>query len=252
MKITLLPLTPAEIVEADRERIVSAKSKSQQIANSVSSPKKDKPTPSSKAEGIKLKGAIMLATKSDLAKISDDDIFYALICKQALFSHDDIPSSVPPVITNLLQKYEDVFPAEIPSGLRPMRGIEHQIDLILGASLPNRATYRTNHEETKEIQRQVQDLLDHWYVRESLSPCVIPVLLVPKKNGTWCLCVDCRVINNITIRYRHPIPRLDNILDELSGSIIFTKIDLRSGYNQIRMKLGDEWKTTFKTKFRLY
>jgi hypothetical protein len=107
--------------------------------------------------------------------------------------------SLPPAIANILQEYFDVFPSEIPAGLPPIRGIEHQIDLIPGASLPNRAPYRTNPEETKEIQQQVQELLDKGCVRESLSPCVVPVILVPKKDGTWRMCVDCRAINNITI-----------------------------------------------------
>jgi hypothetical protein len=228
-KYTLLPLTPAEIVQAEKERAASlngTKSKNQQVAKSDFPHRKDKPAPNSKKEGIKLKGGVMLAIKCDLAEISEDNVCYALLCKQALFLLDDIASSIPPAVTNLLQEYEDVFPAEIPPGLPLVRGIEHQIDLIPGATLPNRAAYRTNPEETKEIQRQVQEFLDRGYVHESLSPCAVSMLLVPKKDDTWRMCVDCRAINNITIRYLHPIPRLDDMLDGLCGSIIFTKIDL--------------------------
>jgi hypothetical protein len=148
-----------------------------------------------------------------------------------LVSLDDAPSlDIPPAVADILQEYTDVFSKDLLLGLPPLRGIEHQIDLIPGAQLPNRAPYRTNPDETKEIQRQVQELLDKDYIRESLSPCSVPVLLVHKKDGSWRMCVECRAINNITIRYQYPIPRLDHMLDELSGAILFTKIDLRSGY----------------------
>ncbi|WVZ64557.1 LOW QUALITY PROTEIN: hypothetical protein U9M48_014055 [Paspalum notatum var. saurae] len=258
-KITLLPLTPAEIVKCDRAIAETAKrdkalaSENQQASKSIVPLKTEPSTPPISSPAIKLKGGGMLVTKSDLAASAFDDVFgYALLCKRVLFSLDDMPPSLPPVVANLLQEFKNVFPAEIPPGLPPLRGIEHQIDLIPGATLPNRAAYRTNPEEAKEIQRQVQELLDHGYVRESLSPCAVSVILDPKKNGTWRMCVDCRAINNIIIRYRHTIPRLDDMLDELSGSVMFTKIDLRSGYHQIRMKQSDKWKTAFKTKFGLY
>ena len=87
-----------------------------------------------------------------------------------------------------------------------------------------------------EIQRQVQKLIDNGQVRERLRPCAIPVILVPKKDGTYRMVSDCHPINVITVRYRYPIPRLDDMLDELSGAAIFSKIDLKSGYYQIRIQ----------------
>jgi len=98
----------------------------------------------------------------------------------------------------------------------------------------------------------VEELITKRYIKESMSPCAVSILLVSKKNRTWRICVDCCVINNIMVKYKHLIHRLDDMSYELHRSCVFFKIDLKSEYHEIRMKEGNEWKTAFKTKYGLY
>jgi len=120
-----------------------------------------------------------------------------LLCKGACTATLAEVSDLPPKVKKLLKEFDDVFPKEGPIGLPPFRGIEHQIDLVSGASLPNRPAYKTNPEKTKEIESQVQELLEKDWVQKSLSPCVVPIFLEPKKECKWRMYCDCRAINKI-------------------------------------------------------
>jgi hypothetical protein len=106
------------------------------------------------------------------------------VYKEAYFNTNDLDSAIPSVAVSLMQEFDDVFAEDIPNGLPPLKGIEHQIDLVPGASIPNRPAYKSNPEETKELQRQVDELMIKGYICESMSPCAMSVLLVPKKDGT--------------------------------------------------------------------
>ncbi|XP_056858155.1 uncharacterized protein LOC130507456, partial [Raphanus sativus] len=196
-KIVLAPLSPQEVHEDQ----LQLKLRRQEA-------KKDS------TESHKM-GSNLMAKNSEVKKAFFLKQPLLLFVFKGALTASNLAPELPKDLQFILQDYGDVFPEDSPAGLPPFRGIEHQIDLVPGASLPNRPAYRTNPDETKELQRQVDELMEKGHIRESMSPCAVPVLLVPKKDGSWRMCVDCRAINNITVKYRYPIPRLDDMLDEL-------------------------------------
>ncbi|XP_027155584.1 uncharacterized protein LOC113755923 [Coffea eugenioides] len=250
-KVTLVPLTPKQVHE-DQMWLHQESEEQRRMKGIEKREGKMALNESALEQKVERKQSMFAKAREVKRALLSHQPLLMLVCKEVMLASNDSTNSLHPRMRSLLQEFEDVFPEEIPDGLPPIRGIEHQIDLVPGAPLPNKATYRMSPEETKELQRQVDELLKKGWARESLSPCAVPVILVPKKDGSSRMCVDCRAINSIMVKYRHPIPRLDDMLDELNGAVIFTKIDLKSGYHQIRMKEGDEWKTAFKTTYGLY
>jgi hypothetical protein len=153
---------------------------------------------------------------------------------------------VPPSLQLILDKYPKVF--EIPTTLPPSRGEhDHSIPLLPGSQPPNVRPYRYPFSQKNEIENMVQELLEAGVIHPSTNPYSSPVVMVLKKEGTWRMCPDFRALNKLTIKDKFPIPVIDDLLDELQGACVFTKLDLRSGYHQIQMKEADIPKTAFRT-----
>jgi hypothetical protein len=148
-------------------------------------------------------------------------------------------------------EFPEVFPDEIPD-VPPEREVEFSIDLVPGTKPVSMAPYRMSASELAELKKQLEDLLDKKFVRPSVSPWGAPVLLVKKKDGSMRLCIDYRQLNKVTIKNRYPLPRIDDLMDQLVGARVFSKIDLRSGYHQIKVKDEDIQKTAFRTRYGHY
>jgi hypothetical protein len=158
-------------------------------------------------------------------------------------SHDDA------FRRRVLTEFKDVFPDDLPAGLPPSREVDHRIELTHGATPPSRPTFRLSATELTELKKQLEELSKQGFIQPSKSPFGAPILFVKKKDGTMRMCVDYRALNNVTIKNSYPLPLIDELFDRLQGAKYFTKLDLRSGYHQIRIHPTDVPKTAFRTRY---
>ncbi|GKA48985.1 putative reverse transcriptase domain-containing protein [Tanacetum coccineum] len=151
----------------------------------------------------------------------------------------------------IVREFLEVFPKDFP-GLPPARQVEFQIDLVPGVAHVARASYRLAPVEMQELSTQLQELSDKGFIRPSSSPWGAPVLFVKKKDGSFRMCIDYHELNKLTVKNRYPLSRIDDLFDQLQGSRVYSKIDLRSGYHQLRVREEDIPKIAFRTRYGHY
>jgi hypothetical protein len=155
-------------------------------------------------------------------------------------------------IKQVLKEFPDVMPEELLDELPLRRQVDHVIEVMLGVAPPAKAPYRMNYEELRELKVQLEELLAKGYIKPNKSPYGAPVLFVHKKDGTLRMCVDYRALNKVTVKNQYPLPQIDDLFDRLSGAKMFSRIDLRFGYYQIRIAQGDEENTACRTRYGSY
>jgi hypothetical protein len=152
----------------------------------------------------------------------------------------------------VVKDFLDVFLEELP-GMPPDREVEFVIDLLPGTAPISKRPYRMSVEELKELKKQLTELQEAGYIRPSSSPWGAPVLFVQKKDGSQRMCVDYRSLNDVTVKNKYLLPRIEDLFDQMRGARVFSKIDLRSGYHhQMRIRPSDIPKTAFSTRYGLY
>nr|GEX16670.1 putative reverse transcriptase domain-containing protein [Tanacetum cinerariifolium] len=151
----------------------------------------------------------------------------------------------------IVREFPDIFPEDL-HRLPPVCQVEFQIDLILGTTPVARSPYRLAPSEMQELSNQLQELIGRGFIRPSTSPWGAPLLFVKKKDGSFRMCIDYRELNKLTLKNRYPLPRIDDLFDQLEGSSVYSKIDLRSSYHQLRVREEDIPKTAFRTRYGHY
>ncbi|GJP51861.1 hypothetical protein CLOM_g10990 [Closterium sp. NIES-68] len=155
-------------------------------------------------------------------------------------------------MAKIIREYPEIFPDDLPSGLPPEQPQDHKIELEPGAQPTIRTQWHLTQPELQELRNQLDYLRAKGFIRPSTSPFAAPIMFTPKKDGGLRMCTDYRALNRVTIKSRYPIPRTDELIDNLRGARYFSKIDLRGGYHQIRVFADDCHKTAFRTRYGSY
>ena len=200
--------------------------------------------------GHKLKGLLRRKAITHVVQLHKKSAPDQEVAHIASISEPAPQMGIPHEIQTVLDRFPHVF--QETTTLPPQRTCDHTIDLVPGAQPINSRAYRLPPDQKDEVEKQLKEMLQKGLIRHSASPFASPVLLVRKKDGTWRFCIDYRKLNALTVKNKHPMPVVEELLDELAGSAWFSKLDLRSGYHQIRVAPQDIHKTAFRTHQGLY